>query len=295
MKKTLLTLSLCAALLGMMTAPASAVVLMDEDVNISFSFSENFNFFAPNPDRYTIDSTAMAYSGTHSLEEAHPEDLNVWGGQSLTFEEQLGSTVVTGAGADASAADRDISQYDDTGKVKLSWWYKILQPVDLNSDGNPANDTSVPNVLPVTNVSLRYNDADNYKLDDDGNVVLDVDGNPELAPANEDVTSSGATQMIVDGEWHQASIVLDVLSPAARAALDQNGNDNSDTISVWRLETNIAEIQTQQIPPNPSDFAGAPTFFFIDLVEMNAIPEPASLGLMGLGCMMMAIGRRRRA
>ncbi len=283
MKKTLLTLSLCATLLGMMSAPARAVVLMDEDINISFSFSNNFNGsgqLPANPDRFTRDSTVMASSGTHSLEEQHPEDLNTWGGQAVAFEESL-----QGTAGDASAADRNLTQFDHNGKVELSWWYKVIDPIDLNTDGNPLNDTNPANILPVTGISLRYNDSNN--LDDMG----------VLAPANEDLTSNGTYDMIVDGEWHQASVVVNVLSAAARAALDEGGDNNSDVTSVWRFETDISKIQSQvPVPPNPADFAGAPTHFFIDRLEMNvAIPEPATLGLLGVGCVMMALGRRRHA
>ena len=284
MKKTLLTLSLCATLLSMMSTSARAVVLMDEDINISFSLSNNFNFFDPNPARKTIDNTTdPAYSGTHSLEEAHPEDLNVWGGIDLSFEEQLGGNAIVGAGADASDAERNMSQFDDTGKVELTWWYKVLQPIDLNTDGNPANDTSIPNILPVSGISLRYNDQDHLK--DDGTV----------GGANEDLTSVGTYNMIVDGQWHQGSVIVNVLSAAARAALDENSNDDPHTASVWQFKTDISSLQTIQDPPNPSDFAGAPTFFFIDMLEMNAVPEPATLGLLGIGLAMTALGRRRRA
>ena len=275
MKKTLLTLSLCATLLGMMTTPARAVVLMDEDINISFSFSQNFNNFSPNPDRYTIDSTADASSGTHSLEENHPEDLNVWGGQEILFEENLAS-----GGTDATDAERNMSQFDDTGKVELSWWYKVLEPIGLNSDANPDNDTSA-DVLPVSSISLRYNDADN--INDDASIG-----------ANEDLTSVGSYDMIADGEWHQASVVLDVLPAAARAALDEGSNDDSDTITVWRFATDISKVQSELVGQTPS-YAGAPSHFFIDNVQMNAVPEPATLGLLGLGCLMTALSRRRRA
>ncbi len=278
MKKTLLTLSISAMLLGAMSAPASAVVLMDEDINIGFSFSNNFNFFDPNPARVTEDSTADAQSGTHSLRENHPEDLNVWGGQAILFEERLDD-----GGTDATAAERDLSQFDgpggSAGQIELTWWYKVLQPIDLNSDANPDNDTSPANVLPAT-IALRYNDADH-------------DNSPDPPGANEDLTSKGTFNMIVDGTWHQASVIVNGFSAAARAALDNNGNDNSDVTTVWSFETDISKVQSELIGQTPS-FAGAPTAFFIDNLQMNAVPEPTTLGLLGLGCL-MTLGRRRRA
>jgi len=168
-----------------------------------------------------------------------------------------------------------------TRVTKVSWDHYLDSANGINGSGNFSMWEDAVNSLYAGNIGMPGYASGDYEL-----AMNDSAYNP-----------IGLGISMVDGQWNHIEMTID--ERRGTRSFSVNGNASAVTNSDYGPFVNAIQIFDRSPLSLPTEYGGpgAGGASVVDNIVIEVIPEPATAGLAGLGCVaaLLAAGRRRRA